>query len=182
MRLLRVFSGITLLACLGIISSASAQKLVDTAGKIIWGFPITSYTVPLSDTAIVVQVQLPKGMKAIAKTQLGVLRGVAAGSNVDTGEKGWGRCHLIKGDYHYFAIHQKGSSAPKAGDLVYTFVARPGGFATSPIAACAAQGVTFMDVEDSAFYAPADFLKSRLKAQNDALIQKMVADEQRTGK
>lgn len=164
-----------------IATSVSAQNSADTAGKIIWGFPITSYTVPLNDTATVVQILLPAGTKGITEKQIGVLRGTAAGSNIDTAEKGWGRCHLIKGDYYYFAIHQKGESAPKAGDLVYTFIPRPSGFSTSPIARCASHAVTFLDVEDSAFYQPADFLKARTAAQNDALMQKLVADVQRTG-
>lgn len=169
------------LLCIAAANSVSAQKSADTAGKIIWGFPITSYTVPLSDTATVVQILLPSGAKLIAEKQMGVLRGVAVGPDLDTVEKGWGRCHLIKGDYYYFAIHQKRSGMPKAGDLVYTFIPRPASFATSPIARCASHAVTFLDVEDSAFYRPADFLTTHTKAQNEAMMQKMVADVQRTG-
>lgn len=174
----RTFLSAFLFQILGFV--AHAQGASDTAGKVAWGFPITSYTVPLSDTALVVQVELPEGNKSILSKQIGVLRGVARGSDVDTGDKGWGRCHLIKGAYHYFAIHTKGT-APKEGDLVYTLIQRPAGIASSPLARCASHGVTFLDVEDSAFYKPSDFLAPRTRVQNDAMMQKMVSDVQRTG-
>jgi hypothetical protein len=157
----------------------------DTAKRIIWGFPITDYIVPLnmSDKNVqVVQVKLPSNIRFIKDKQLGVLRGAARGTSIDTGMKGYGKCHLIKGAYYYFTIFMdSNATAPKQGDMLYTFLPRETFGYISPLLNCAAHGVTFRTVTDTAFYKPDDFLKKRTQAQDEALLQRMVRDIRYTG-
>jgi hypothetical protein len=99
------------------ISSAQA----DTARR-LRGFPITDYIVELNDSTRLVQLDLPAGL-TIPEKQLGILRGIYDGTNYDTAMKGYGRCHLIKGNFYYFTIGHNNSGYPiKAGDLLYTFM------------------------------------------------------------
>jgi len=94
--------------------------------KLIWAFPITDYMVDLNDSTKVVQIQLPDAF-TVKEKQFGLIKGVYASSPADTAEKGFGRCHLIKSDFYYFAISNNKSGIPlKQGDLLYTFLDKPG--------------------------------------------------------
>lgn len=170
----------SLTLCLAAFTSRADYK--DTTGKTVWGFPITSYMMPVNDSTKIVQIVLPANIHFEQGKELGLLRGVARGANVDTGSKGWGRCHLIKSQYNYFAVHLVKGKAPVAGDLVYTYIPRSAVGYRSPVFYCASHAVTFTDVEGKEFYKPEDFLKKRTKAQDEALEALMVADVQRTGK
>jgi len=168
-----------LLACMLIAVTGKTQTGIN---KILWAFPITDYMVPLNDSIKVVQVVLPPQVTFVKDKQLGVARGISRGSDVDTGNKGFGKCHLIKGVYNYFSINTVADKPLRAGDLVYTFIpAIPGNY-ESPLYHCASHNITFLSVEDSAFYKPQDFLKKKTKQGYDLMINKMVADIQRTGK
>lgn len=110
---------ITLLILIILSQTGAAQT---GPGKWIRAFPITNYTVDLNDSTKLVQVQMPAGL-SIADRQLGLLRGVYHESNIDTVQKGYGRCYLIKGDYYYFAIgHNTSGKAITEGDILYTFM------------------------------------------------------------
>ncbi len=168
-----------LLACMVLQLAAKAQA---DKTKVLWAFPITDYTMPLNDSTKVVQVVLPPQVIFVKDKQLGVTRGISRGSDVDTGSKGWGKCHLIKGVYNYFSINTVAGTNLREGDLVYTFIPIIPGNYESLLYHCASHNITFLNVEDTPFYKPQDFLKKRTKQGYDLVINKMVADIQRTGK
>lgn len=110
----------TLFSILYALLISAYARSQGSAAAILRAFPITDYQVPLNDTMVVVQVDLPAGL-LIRDKQAGVLTGIYRTASSDTGRRGTGRCHLIKAPYHYFAIRmQPGSPAPRAGDLLYT--------------------------------------------------------------
>jgi len=110
-----ILSLMMLLAC-----HALAQS--DTSSKWLRGFPITDYMVVMSDSVTVVQLEMPDGL-VLKDKQLGLMYGVDNGRENEMVQKGFGRCHLIKGNYYYFAIHtEKTAAALKKGDLLYVFL------------------------------------------------------------
>jgi len=85
-------------------------------------FPITSYIVDGNDSIKIVQLEMPDGI-LLKEKQLGIVQGVYETKHSDTVRKGYGRCHLIKGNYYYFAISGNSSGESlKGGDLIYTFM------------------------------------------------------------
>lgn len=104
-----------------LLTAGKSQGQTDTLNK-IFAFPITDYTVKLNDSVTVVQVNMPAAYPFIIfNEQLAVLKPLFRNStSYDTSLVGWGRCHLIKGNYYYFAIHHEKSKSPKEGDLLYT--------------------------------------------------------------
>jgi hypothetical protein len=84
-------------------------------------FPITDYMVPSGDSIMIVQVELPEKLR-IAENTVGLLqpRWQQEDTAVST-SLGYGRCYLIKGNFHYFGIRlTPGLRKPKQGDLIYT--------------------------------------------------------------
>ncbi|HNA00657.1 MAG TPA: hypothetical protein PLN49_07335, partial [Ferruginibacter sp.] len=82
--------------------------------KILMAFPITDYIVE-SDSIHIVQVLLPEGINITEKT-MGVLRRVYSTADTSTAMIASGRCQLIKGRYHYFALRSdKPGQKPVAG-------------------------------------------------------------------
>ena len=59
--------------------------------------------VKLNDSTNLVQIQMPDAY-SLKEKQLGLIWGVYDKSKEEAIEKGYGSCHLIKGDYYYFAI------------------------------------------------------------------------------
>jgi len=157
---------------------AHAQKHKDT---VLWAFPITDYMVKLNDSVTVVQVELPQQVHFILDKQPGLLRGIYRDNAADTGRKGFGKCHLIKGAFNYFSIRIDKSKKPQKGDLIYTFIPAPVNGYQSPLFFCALQNITFLSVQDSAFYTPDNFLLRRTHLQDDKLLDKMVEDIRFTG-
>lgn len=166
-----------LLAC----SFGAAAQKPDPAIQLIWAFPITGYIVPIGDTVDVVQVELPQYLSFVDGKQLGLLRGIAHGQDVDTGSKGYGKCHLIKGQFNYFAIHMAGKSKPQEGDLLYTFIPLPKTVVSNLMLQCAAHAIVFTDVHDSALYKPIVMLKKWDDKSEAALLQNMSKDIQYVG-
>jgi hypothetical protein len=116
-EIIKFMKRIPVIAFLFITTVCSAQK--DTT-KWLRAFPITNYSIDLNDSTKVVQLQMPDG-HLIKDKQIGVLYGVYKNSKDDAVEKGYGRCYLIKGDYHYFTIGNNKSGMPiEEGDLLYT--------------------------------------------------------------
>lgn len=153
---------ITLLLFISCIATSYAAP--DTSKNIIWAFPITSYIVDLKPGVKVVQIKLPASIKLPRDKQVGLLRGVALGSNIDTGKKGYGKCNLIKGQYNYFSIFMDSAAKkPKQGDLIYALIPRQSIGFIGPITDCASHNISFLTVTDTAFYAPDDFLKKTYK-------------------
>lgn len=92
------------------------------SGNELFAFTITDYIVPLSDNLIIVQVKIPTGSNVqIENVQMGLLRRNYANDNKDTAAIGWGKCHLIKGDYYYFSMHlYNNNKKPQPNDLLLT--------------------------------------------------------------
>ncbi len=102
---------------LAILITSSVQSQME--GKWLRAFPITDYIVELDDSTRVVQLEMPEGFR-IPDKQLAVAYGVYKNSSADVVGKGYGRCHLIKGVYHYFSIGKNHSGVPlQEGDLLY---------------------------------------------------------------
>ena len=146
----------------------------------IVAFPITDYIVP-SDSISIVQVVLPEGI-SIAKAQLGLLKGIYRNGKADTAAIGYGKCHLIKGNYYYFPVRVADKERqPQQGDLIYTRIAKPSIF-KGRIPQLAAHAVILQSVEDSVFYAATDILRAWTKANEDKLLDVIVKDINYTGK
>lgn len=161
-----------------LFNSANAQT---DSSKKLWAFPITDYTTPLNDSNIIVQVVVPAELKLIKDKQAGVLRGVYQNQNADTATKGWGKCHLIKSDYFYFAIHLNKEAKPKAGDLIYTFIPASKQLNKSFLLDVAANAISFLDVDNNSFYVPEDFLQPTVSIKADSLVRHMADDIKRVG-
>ena len=103
-----------------IISKLNSPVFSQT-DKWLRAFPITSYIVDGNDSIKIVQLEMPEQI-TLKQNQLGLIRGVYSPNQIDTAEKGYGRCQLIKGNYYYFAINTKNGMLLKAGDLLYTLL------------------------------------------------------------
>lgn len=143
-------------------------------------FPITSYMVPLNDTTVVVQVELPEYVRFKEK-QIGLIKGVYESDHADTTQKGYGRCYLIKGDYFYFSIsHNTSGRMLKEGDLLYTFMDRtPIHFGLAP--KLAAHFIRLQDVYDHPFYDRYVIFTRWTEADDRNFVDSLVADIRFTG-
>ncbi len=156
------------------------QAQVDTAGKWLRAFPITDYIVDLNDSVKLVQIELPDGL-LIKDRQLGLMQGVYENRPYDTARKGYGRCHLIKGNYYYFAIGNNTSSFPlKGGDLLYTFMDKTAIY-YGLIPQLASHFITFQDVYGDRLFDRYFVFLNWTKKEEEELIDKLVDDIQFTG-
>ncbi len=159
--------------------SVASFAQADTS-RLLRAFPLTNYTVELNDSTKLVQVKMPDGY-TLKEKQLGLVRGVYKTSHTDTVQKGYGRCHLVKGDYYYFTIsHNTSGVAIKEGDLLYTFVDRPDVY-NGQILKLASHFITLQTVYETALYDPYTIFYQWAKTDETALIDSMVADIKFTG-
>ena len=87
----------------------------------VFAFRITDYMINISDSTVLVQIQVPESGAGLVDKQTAVLKGNF--SNTDTADLGSGRCNLIKSDYYYFGIFLLNKKRlPVKGDILYTFV------------------------------------------------------------
>ena len=109
-----------------LFSSNQLAAQQDSVEKIV-AFKITDYIKPLSDSASAVQVFKPASFPVLIKDkQLGVLyHCYTNGTPLDTSMKGWGMCHLIRGDYYYFGDRLQKKQQAAEGDLIYIRVKVP---------------------------------------------------------
>jgi len=142
-------------------------------------FPVTDYITSLSDSAKLVQVYLPAG-PVLKEKQLGILQSVYKPASSDSGRVGWGRCHLIKGDYYYFSIHHT-SLLPHEGDLLYTYVKKTDAY-EDRLLKVAAHCILFTDVQENKWYDPVAMFEQWTKKQETSVIDSMVSDIQFTGR
>ncbi|NOT52675.1 MAG: hypothetical protein HOP10_15535 [Chitinophagaceae bacterium] len=148
--------------------------------KITWAFPVTGYMVDLNDSVKVVQVQLPDAFP-VKEKQLGVLRGVYNTSHADTAQKGYGRCHLIKGDFYYFSIgNNKSGMWPKQGDLLYTLIDKPAIF-TGQVVKLAAHYIELDNVYDQPLYDRVGVYYQWAESDEKRMIDSAVNDIKFTG-
>ncbi len=159
--------------------AVTACAQADTT-KYLRGFPITGYMVELNDSAIVVQVMLPPG-QVIKEKQLGLTRGVYRKDHTDTVQKGYGRCHLIKGPYYYFSISGNRSSvALKEGDLLYTMMDKPAIYFVQ-LPQLASHFILLQDVYEKGFFDRHAIFDSWTVADEKTIIDSMVKDIRFTG-
>lgn len=163
-----------------LVTAIAASGQTDTS-KWLRAFPITDYIIDLNDSVKLVQVELPEGL-SFSNKQLGLVRGVYTSEHHDTVQKGYGRCHLIKGNYYYFAIGNNTSgSPPKTGDLLYTFMDRSGEY-YGRIPKLASHFIRLQDIEENNFYDRYSVFVNWTKEAEAALLDSMSADIRFTGK
>lgn len=162
-----------------LLSYSFCHAQTDTS-KWLRAFPITDYMVDLNDSIKVVQLEMPDGL-VIKKDQLGVLYGVYTTSAKEAVEKGYGRCHLIKGNYHYFSIgHNKSGLPIVKGDIIYTNMDRtPIYYGLVP--KIAGHFIRLLTVYDEPFYDRYTIFSDWTTANEKKIIDSMVADIKFTG-
>jgi hypothetical protein len=148
--------------------------------KWLRAFPITDYLINLNDSTKLVQVEMPDGI-VMKEKQVGLLRGVYNSSRADTAEKGYGRCHLIKSNYYYFAIgNNKSGVEIKAGDLIYTFMNKTTIF-YGQVPKLASHFIQLQDVYEVPLYDRYLIFNNWTKEKEKTLIDSMVVDIKFTG-
>ena len=148
--------------------------------KNLRAFPITDYIIDLNDSVKLVQLEMPDGLKLKDK-QLGIIWGVYEGSKNETVQKGYGRCHLVKGNYYYFAIGNNSSGLLlKKGDLLYTFM-EPADIYQGYIPKLASHFIRLLDVYDEPFYDRYFVFNKWAKEDEQRTIDSIIADIKFTG-
>lgn len=147
----------------------------------MFAFRITDYTVKLNDSVVIVQVNLPDALPITINTnQVGILKHRYENDQLDTSIIGWGRCHLIKGNYYYFSIHKYHEEDPKQGNLLYTNCTIPV-YYKSLLFDLNRHAINLTAVDESQFYHAAELFT--LDSQKErVLLDSMVADIRYTGK
>ena len=151
-----------------------------TEGKWLRAFPITDYIVELDDSTRVVQLEMPEGF-GIPDKQLAIAYGVYRSSSADAVSKGYGRCHLVKGVYHYFSIGHNNSKIPlQAGDLLYMHLDTTN-IHFGRIPKLASHFIRFQNIYDNPFYDRYLVFTTWSRADEENLQDSMLADIHFTG-
>ncbi len=168
-----------LTVCL-LVNSTFGWSQKDTT-KNLRAFPITDYIVDLTDSFKLVQLEMPEGLK-IKDKQLGVVWGVYEGDRNNAVQKGYGRCHLVKGNYYYFSIGNNNSGLPlKKGDLIYTFM-EPADVYQGYIPKLASHFIRLLDVYEQPFYDRYFVFTKWTKEDEKKIVDSMITDIKFTGK
>ena len=147
--------------------------------KVMMAFPITDYILE-KDSVSIVQVLLPEGIEVKVKAP-GVLKKAYQPNDTSTMMIGTGRCQLIKGQYLYYGLLQKGlKQKPVAGNLMYTQVLVPGVF-TGNLFNVIRHGITLQDVEGQTIAGITEVLRIRSKQEEQVTLEKLAADVRYTG-
>lgn len=153
---------------------------IDTANKILRAFPIADYIIDDNDSITIVQLEMPEQIKLNAK-QFGLIYGVFNNSNEETIQKGYGQCHLIKGNYYYFGIKNNTSGLGHIkGDLLYTFMGKTNIY-DGLMPKLAAHFIRLKDVYDQPFYDRYLIFQKWTENEERTSIESMVKDIQFTG-
>jgi hypothetical protein len=156
---------------------ASAQKENE---KWIRAFPVTDYMIDLNDSVKLVQIELPEDL-SFKNQQMGLLVGIYRSDDIDTVQKGYGRCMLIKNNYYYFAVYDnKSGIAIKEGDLMYTIM-EPTEIYYGLIPKLAAHFIRLQNVYDENFYDRFAVFRNWSEEDEKTLIDSMIADIKFTG-
>jgi hypothetical protein len=164
------------------ITSTASQAQTDSV-QVVWAFPISDYIVKQNDSFAVVQVSLPDAPPYnITILNLGVLKHCfQSAETFDTAMIGFGRCHLIKGDYRYFGIRLKKGQEAKAGDLLYTRVKMPVAY-NGYLFKLAAHDIQLQKVDETVVYRKDEtYYSIPNQAEENALLDSLVADIHYTG-
>jgi hypothetical protein len=158
------------------ISSYAQQD----SSKWLRAFPITDYMVALNDSVKVVQLEMPDG-PTIQDKQLGLIWGVFSTSKDDVVNKGYGKCHLIKGNYYYFAIgNNKSGHQLKKGDLLYTFLDKTGIY-YGQLPQLSGHFIRLQNVHGDPFYDRYTIFGNWTESLERSMIDSMVKDIRFTG-
>ena len=158
------------------LSSFSQKDSVD----VLFAFRITDYRVKLNDTVTVVQVTLPDAFPlSIHDKQIGILKHRYVNGTLDTSLIGWGMCHLIKGNYYYFAINKYKAEEPEQGDLLYTRCKTPV-YYKSLLFDINRHAISMTTVDDNQFYHAANIFQLDQRTEKE-LLDSMAADIRFTG-
>ena len=173
-----MFRCLLILLCL---SAGRSFGQTDTVEQ-FFAFRITDYTVKLNDTVTVVQVNMPDAFPLlITNEQLGVLKPLfRAGEQYDTSLIGWGKCHLIKSNYYYFAIHHEKDKQPQQGDLLYARLKIPCAY-NGLLFKAGSHSIDLTGINENQFFDDTEmFSMSRLREAE--ILDSMVKDIRNTGK
>lgn len=169
-----------LIILLGVILSTGVYAQTDTT-KWLRGFPITDYIVVLNDSVKVVQLEMPDGC-AIKDKQLGLMYGVYNTSRDETVQKGYGKCHLIKGAYYYFTIgHNNSGLELKKDDLLYTFMDKTNIY-YGLIPKIASHFIRLQSVYENPFFDRYNIFLQWTEKDEQQVLDSLVADINFTGK
>ena len=147
----------------------------------LFAYRITDYMVKLNDSVTIVQVNLPEALPVkISNSQLGILKHRYDNEELDTNLVGWGRCHLIKGNFYYFAIHKYHDEEPKLGDLLYTKCKTPAHF-NSLLFDINRHAISLTTVTEDQFCHVSDIFELNDKKEK-IILDSMVNDINYTGK
>src|SRR4029078_5255170 len=112
----------------------------------------------------------------IEDKQLGLVKGVYKTAHSDTVQKGYGRCHLVKGNYYYFTIaHNSSGLALTQGDLLYTWIKKPPIY-FGQVPKLASHCIELQDVYENPFYSINDVFSQWSETAEKTLLDSMVKD------
>jgi hypothetical protein len=173
-----------MLRCLFILLCLPAARSfgqTDTVEQ-FFAFRITGYTVKLNDSVTVVQVNMPSSVPLmISNEQLGVLKPLfRSDEQFDTTLIGWGKCHLIKEDYYYFAVQHNKSKTPYEGDLLYAKLKIPCSY-NGLLFKTGSHAIDFIRVNEDKFYSGNEMF-SMSKTREIEILDSMVNDIRNTGR
>ena len=151
-----------------------------TEGKWLRAFPITDYIVELDDSTRVVQLEMPEGFR-IPDKQLAIAYGTYRNSPADAVNKGYGRCQLVKGLYHYFSIGLNKSKVPlQGGDLLYMHLDSTN-IHFGRIPKLASHFIRFQNIYENPFYDRYLVFNKWNLADEENLLDSMLTDIHFTG-
>ncbi len=163
-----------------VIIATNAIAQTDTS-QILRGFPITDYMVNLNDSTVVVQLEMPENLKLLDK-QLGLIWGIYNKDRTEVVQKGYGKCHLVKGSFYYFTIsHNESGKNLKPGDLLYTFIPRNKIY-DGQIPKLARHFIRLTSVQDKYLYDRYNIFLKWTEQDEENLIDSLVEDIKFTGK
>lgn len=162
-----------------LFSSIICLAQTDTS-KVLRAFPITNYIIDLTDSSKLVQLEMPEVIK-LAEKQIGMLYGVYDGNREATVQKGYGRCHLIKGNYYYFAMVDNNSGLQiKEGDLLYTYLEKTNIY-DGLLPKLASHFIRLQDVYDEPFYDRYLIFLKWAKVDEEKILDSIIKDIKFTG-
>ena len=162
-----------------LISSIACLAQTDTS-KVLRAFPITDYIIDLTDSSKLVQIEMPEEIK-LAEKQIGLLYGVYDGNREATVQKGYGKCHLIKENYYYFAISKNNSGLEiKVDDLLYTYMEKTNIY-DGVLPKLASHFISLQDVYEEPFYDRYLIFLKWTKDDEEKALDSIIKDIQFTG-
>lgn len=123
---------------------------------------------------------MPEQIK-LKEKQFGIIYGRYHNSNEETVQKGYGQCHLIKGNYYYFGIKDNTSGLGYSqGDLLYTYMNKTNIY-DGLIPKLAAHFIRLKDVYEQPIYDRYLVFQKWTHDEERSILDSMVKDIQFTG-